>query len=133
MTSFKRFGLEPDLDDDTYRILCLYRPHVGPLLPNLQELVWEESDADVFEYGYQLLGPKLTALHIGEPPSDTHLLPILRSLHVKCPRLRHLSVQCRSSLGPIDPVVSDAVRQLRDLETVDLCLPLSDEIGRAHV
>ena len=127
VTSFKRFGPAPDLEEDAYRTLCLYRPDGEALLPNLQELVWEESDADVFEYGFQFLAPKLTTLHIGQPPSDTLLLPILRGLHVKCPLLRHLSIQCRSSVGPTDTVVSRAVMQLSNLESVDLCLPLSDD------
>lgn len=127
VTSFKRFGPAPDLDDDAYRTICLYRPGPGPLLPNLRELVWEEADADTFEYGYQFLGPKLTTLHIGQPPSDSLLLPMLRSLHAKCPQIRHLSVQCRSSVGPTDPVVSRAVRQLLYLETIDLSLPLFDD------
>ena len=127
MTSFKRFGLDPDIDDDTWCTLCLYRHGPGGFLPNLQELVWEESDADVFEYGWHLLGPKLKTLHVGQPPSDTLLLPILRSLHVKCPDLRNLSVQCRSAVGPIDPVVSRAVSQLHHLETIDLMLPLFDD------
>ncbi|KAM5535250.1 hypothetical protein V8D89_011056 [Ganoderma adspersum] len=127
VTSFKRFGFDPDLDDDTYRTLCLYRPGPAPLLPNLQELAWEEADADAFEYGYQFLGPKLTTLHIGQPPCDSLLLPMLRSLHTKCPQIRHLSVQCRSSVGPTDPVVSKAVQQLLHLETLDLSLPLFDD------
>ena len=127
VTSFKRFGFDPDLDDHTYRTLCLYRPGPAPLLPNLQELAWEEADADAFEYGYQFLGPKLTTLHIGQPPCDSLLLPMLRSLHTKCPQIRHLSVQCRSSVGPTDPVVSKAVQQLLHLETLDLSLPLFDD------
>ncbi|KAI8980606.1 hypothetical protein BD414DRAFT_420382 [Trametes punicea] len=122
--SFKRFGLRADLDEDSYRVLCLYRPGPGPLLPNLRELIWEEPDADVFEYGYQFLGPKLTTLHLGQPPSDSLLLPILRSLHLKCPHLSHLSVQSRSSIGPVDPLVSRALSRLRNLETVDLSFPL---------
>ncbi|OJT13953.1 hypothetical protein TRAPUB_9492 [Trametes pubescens] len=126
VTSFKRFGLVPDLDEDTYRTLCLYRP-VQSLLPNLRELIWEEPDADVFEYGYQFLGPKLTTLHLGQPPSDSLILPILRSLHVKCPLLANLSVQCRSSIGPVDRVVSHSVANLHHLETVDLALPLFDD------
>lgn len=126
VTSFKRFGLVPDLDEDTYRTLCLYRP-VPSLLPNLRELIWEEPDADVFEYGYQFLGPKLTTLHLGQPPSDSLILPILRSLHVKCPLLAHLSVQCRSSIGPEDRVVSHSVANLRHLETLDIALPLFDD------
>ncbi|CDO77304.1 hypothetical protein BN946_scf184753.g54 [Trametes cinnabarina] len=129
VTSFKRFGPEPDLDQDTYRLLCLYRPEARPLLPNLRELIWEESDADVFEYAYQFLGPKLTTLHVGQPPSDSILLPILRSLHERCPLLSHLSVQCRSSIGPVDPLVSRAISRLPRLESVDLALPLfSDSI-----
>ncbi|KAJ8495086.1 hypothetical protein ONZ51_g1908 [Trametes cubensis] len=127
VTSFKRFGLAPDIDEDTYRTLCLYHPGSHPLLPNLRELIWEEPDADVFEYGFQLLGPKLTTLHLGQPPSDSLLLPILRSLHVKCPRLAHLSVQCRSSIGPVDPVVSRSISQLDHLETVDMALPLFED------
>ena len=127
VTSFKRFGSDPDLDDDTYRTLCLYRPGPAPLLPNLRELAWEEADADAFEYGYQFLGPKLTTLHIGQPPCDSLLLPMLRSLHTKCPQIRHLSVQCRSSVGPMDPVVSKAVQHLLHLETIDLSLPLLDD------
>lgn len=127
VTSFRRFGLGPDIDDDAWCTLCLYRHGPTPFLPNLQELVWEESDADVFEYGWQLLGPKLKTLHMGQPPSDTLLLPILRSLHVKCPQLRNLSVQCRSAVGPIDPVVSRAITQLQHLETIDLMLPLFDD------
>ncbi|KAI0776330.1 hypothetical protein BD413DRAFT_491354 [Trametes elegans] len=125
--SFKRFGLDPDLDDETYRTLCLYRPGHTPLLPNLRELIWEEPDADVFEYGYQLLGPKLTTLYLGQPPSDTLLLPILRSLHVKCPELRYLSVQCRSSIGPVDAAASHSISQLQHLETIDFALPLLDD------
>ncbi|KAI0673999.1 hypothetical protein C8Q78DRAFT_1068180 [Trametes maxima] len=127
VTSFKRFGLAPDLDEDTYRTLCLYRPGPSPLLPNLRELIWEEPDADVFEYGYQLLGPKLTTLHLGQPPSDSLLLPILRSLHLKCPLLNHLSAQCRSSIGPVDPVVSRSIARLQHLETVDLAVPVLDD------
>ncbi|KAI0829096.1 hypothetical protein BC628DRAFT_1315937 [Trametes gibbosa] len=127
VTSFKRFGLAPDLDEDTYRTLCLYRPQSSLLLPNLRELIWEDPDADVFEYGYQLLGPKLTTLHLGQPPSDSLVLPILRSLHVKCPLLTHLSVQCRSSIGPEDRVTSHAISQLKHLETVDMALPLFDD------
>ncbi|KAI1784331.1 hypothetical protein LXA43DRAFT_901838 [Ganoderma leucocontextum] len=127
VTSFKRFGFDPDLDDDTYRTLSLYRPGPAPLLPNLRELAWEEADADVFEYCYQFLGPKLTTLHIGQPPCDSLLLPMLRSLHTKCPQIRHLSVQCRSSVGPMDPVVSRAVQHLLHLETLDLSLPLLDD------
>ncbi|KAI0801524.1 hypothetical protein C8Q74DRAFT_498797 [Fomes fomentarius] len=127
VTSFRRFGLGPDIDDDAWCTLCLYRHGPAPFLPNLQELVWEESDADVFEYGWQLLGPKLKTVHIGQPPSDTLLLPILRSLHVKCPQLRNLSVQCRSAVGPIDPAVSRAITQLQHLETIDLMLPLFDD------
>ncbi|KAH9914895.1 uncharacterized protein BXZ73DRAFT_54666 [Epithele typhae] len=127
VTSFKRFGPTADLDDDTYRTLCLYHPGPRPLLPHLEELVWEESDADVFEYGIQFLGPKLTSIHIGQPPSDTLLLPILRALDPRCPVLRHLSVQCRASVGPVDPVVSRAIVHLHHLETIDLSLPLFDD------
>ncbi|KAH9854481.1 hypothetical protein C2E23DRAFT_726557 [Lenzites betulinus] len=127
VTSFRRFGPEPDLDEDTYRILCLYRPGPPPLLPNLRELIWEEPDADVFEYGYQFIGPKLTTLHLGQPPSDSLSLPILRSLHLKCPLLTHLSVQCRSSIGPEDRITSHAISQLQHLETVDMALPLFDD------
>ncbi|RPD54510.1 hypothetical protein L226DRAFT_471922 [Lentinus tigrinus ALCF2SS1-7] len=127
VTSFRRFGLAPDLDDDAYCTLCLYRPGPPPFLPNIQELVWEEPDADVFEYGYHLLGPKLKTLHIGQPPSDSLLSPFLRSLHLKCPQLRHLSVQCRSAVGPVDPVASRAIAQLQHLETIDLALPLYDD------
>ena len=127
VTSFRRFGVAPELDDDAYCTLCLYRPGPAPFLPNLQELVWEEPDADVFEYGYHLLGPKLKRLHIGQPPSDSLLSPFLHSLHLKCPQLRHLSVQCRSAVGPVDPVASRAIAQLQHLETIDLTLPLCDD------
>ncbi|KAI0640308.1 hypothetical protein C8Q77DRAFT_1046209 [Trametes polyzona] len=127
VTSFKRFGLAPDLDEDTYRTICLYRPATSPLLPNVRELIWDEPDADVYEYGYQLLGPKPRTLRLGQPPSDSLILPLLRSLHVKCPLLAHLSVQCRSSIGPMDRIVSHAVSQLQHLETVDLSLPLYDD------
>ncbi|KAI0352219.1 hypothetical protein OH77DRAFT_1498095 [Trametes cingulata] len=126
VTSFKRFPLAPDLDEESYRTLCLYRP--GPsLLPNVRELIWDESDADVFEYGYQFLGPKLQTLHLGQPPSDSLLLPALRSLDTKCPLLTHLSVQCRSSMRPLDRVVSRAISRLQHLETIDLGLPLLDD------
>ncbi|KAI0370117.1 hypothetical protein BV20DRAFT_1036126 [Pilatotrama ljubarskyi] len=128
VTSFKRFGLAPDLDEDTYRTLCLYRPGASPILPNLRELSWEESDADVFEYAYQFLGSKLETLHLGQPPSDSLLLPILRSLDTKCPLLVHLSVQCCASIGRVDGVgVSRSISRLQFLETVDVGLPLLDD------
>ncbi|OBZ68399.1 hypothetical protein A0H81_11492 [Grifola frondosa] len=127
VTSYKRHGLAPDIDEETFRILSLYRPPVSHLLPNLRELVWEEPQPDVFEYAYQLLGPKIVTLHLGNIPNDALLLPILRCIHVRTPLLRHLSVQSHSDIATVEPVLSHVICQLQQLQTFNFTLPIVED------
>ncbi|KAJ7479430.1 hypothetical protein B0H11DRAFT_1275912 [Mycena galericulata] len=125
---FLTFTSDPE-SPALYEILRMCLP-AGLLFPNVQSVEWNSSHPTSFSHFRLFVGPRLTALSLGESQSIGHLscLPVLAA---ECPLLRHLSITCSRNLSGRCQSVSFLVNALNHLRT--LYVPCLDGAALKHL
>lgn len=103
-------------------MLATTRPKMC-LMPCLDRLVWAVVDHDHFSFARLFMHSELTSLHliVFAGMRTAVLRDFLHGLPNVCARLTELELDCGTSSSSLEPVLTDTIKALPDMEY--LCLP----------
>lgn len=110
------------ISPEAFIVLATTRPQLC-LLPSLERLVWAVVDDDHFSFSRLFIHDGLRSLHLFVfAGMRTQLLrDFLQGVPLVCPDLADLELDCGTSSSSLEPVLTDTIKALPNLEY--LCLP----------